>query len=420
MLDILNSPLGAFRDGARSMAFSALIAFANLCYSATPSLAQTSSLCETSVHALREASAIRGLTIKGEVPCTVQEKPAVEAFLHETIASDLPPQKLEMEEIVYKAVGLIPESFEYSRGLVGFLVSQIGGYYDPKRKRFVMAAWLPAVVQRGVAVHELTHALQDQHFDLLALLKRRSSTTDTDIAISALVEGDASAVMYDSERRALGQPTLKDTPSVDSLILVQILGANVGGLGGDVPDSLKSLLIFPYTSGLRFAHALLRAGGYARVTQAYARAPNSSREVLHPEEYLAAGFTPRNPSPEELPGAAADFMPEYTDVIGEFAISSLFNSSPATKSHAARIAQGWVGDRVGVFPRKDDRRLVSWLTRWESQAEAKEFFDAYLAFTETRYSKKISQGVNALDESTSLQIELTGDSVVIQISRLQN
>jgi hypothetical protein len=139
--------------------------------------------------------------------------------------------------------------------------------------------------------------------------------------------------------------------------------------------------------------------------------------VLHPEEYLAASFIPRNPTPEEIPGATSEYLPEYTDVIGEFAISSLFNSSPATKSRAASAAQGWVGDSVGVFPLRDNRRLISWLTRWESQAEAKEFFDGYSTLIETRYSKKISPGMNALNAITSMRIEQAGDAVVIQFTR---
>ncbi len=373
------------------------------------------SLCDISRTALQEASSIRGLVTKQDVPCAVQDKPQVEAFLHETIAVELPPQKLQMEEIAYKAIGLIPESFEYSKELVAFLVSQIGGYYDPKRKQFVMAAWLPATVQRGVAVHELTHALQDQHFNLRSLLNLKSGTTDTDIAISALIEGDASAVMFDSERRVLGERALKDTPSVDSLVLMQVLGANVGAQSGEVPDSLKSLLIFPYTSGLRFAHALLRAGGYERITQAYVRLPNSSREVLHPEDYLAGTFTPRSPLPSELPGATSAYQPEYSDVIGEFGIASLFTGSPATKPNAAASARGWIGDRVGLFPLKDSKREVSWLTRWESDAEAAEFFKAYSAFVEERYATKLTKGIKDLSSTKSIQIAQHNNSVTIRL-----
>ncbi len=60
------------------------------------------------------------------------------------------------------------------------LTSQIGGFYDPKRKYLVMikqgdANGLAKQIGQGMAdkmdevvmVHEMTHSLQDQHFNLV-------------------------------------------------------------------------------------------------------------------------------------------------------------------------------------------------------------------------------------------------------------
>jgi hypothetical protein len=314
-----------------------------------------------------------------------------------------------MEEISYRAIGLIPDSFTYASKLVEFLVSQIGGYYDPKRKQFVMAAWLPASVQFGVAVHELTHALQDQHYNLRRILDLKSGTTDSDIAVSALIEGDASAVMFDYERQKIGQPPIQKEASIDSLILMQVLGASMGPIGGEIPDSLKGLLIFPYTSGLRFVHALLRAGGYQHVSNAYSRLPNSAREILHPDEYLAGTFRPNIPKLNELEGAAESRLPEYSDVLGEFGISSLLSGEASSRSLAAEAAKGWIGDRVGVFPLQNERRLVSWLTRWESEKDAQEFVVAYRAFLRSRYGKDLS----TLTPNKSVRINSSASQVSI-------
>ncbi len=368
-----------------------------------------SSLCDTSRQALVYASTIRNLTAHEPVPCLVQDKPAVTGFIHETIKTDLPPLKLQMEEISYRAIGLIPDSFTYASKLVEFLVSQIGGYYDPKRKQFVMAAWLPASVQFGVAVHELTHALQDQHYNLRRILDLKSGTTDSDIAVSALIEGDASAVMFDYERQKIGQPPIQKEASIDSLILMQVLGASMGPIGGEIPDSLKGLLIFPYTSGLRFVHALLRAGGYQHVSNAYSRLPNSAREILHPDEYLAGTFRPNIPKLNELEGAAESRLPEYSDVLGEFGISSLLSGEASSRSLAAEAAKGWIGDRVGVFPLQNERRLVSWLTRWESEKDAQEFVVAYRAFLRSRYGKDLS----TLTPNKSVRINSSASQVSI-------
>jgi hypothetical protein len=361
-------------------------------------------LCDQSREALVEASSIRGLPVISPVPCTVQDKPLVEAFLHETIKTELPPQKIQMEELAFRAVGLIPDDFNYGKQLVDFLVSQIGGYYDPKEKRFVMAAWLPSSIQHGVAVHELTHALQDQHFGLRKLLNPKAGTTDSDLAISALIEGDASAVMFDEQSRRASKIKLQEMPSVDSLLLFQVLGLNFGAEGGEVPDALKGILIFPYTSGLRFVHALLLKGGYAEIDKAYAAPPKTSREILHPDEFLAASFTPSIPEPSEFPGYSLENQPEYLDTLGEFAISGILSAAARAKPSAALAAKGWVGDRLGIFPLKNQARLISWITRWESERDAQEFLDTYTAFLESRYSTKLATDVTKLSESKSLTI----------------
>jgi len=336
------------------------------------------SLCELATGALKRASEVRGLKPKSDVPCLVQDKAAVTSFIQDTIREDLPPQKLAMEELAYKAIGLIPKSFDYQNRLVEFLVSQIGGYYNPKKKHFVMAGWLPASVQGSVAEHELTHALQDQYYDVGAIVDPKRATTDSGIAASALIEGDASAVMYDCQRSGAGLAQLKDERSIDAVILMQVLGI---GFNGEVPESVKALLIFPYSSGLRFTHALLKEGGYARVDQAYKRIPKSSREILHPEEYLSGSFVPAIPEDAELKNGIGGESLDYTDVLGEFGISSLFTGSAATRDRAALAAQGWVGDKLGVFTAADKTKRIKWITRWESERDAQEFLELYREFS---------------------------------------
>lgn len=351
------------------------------------------SLCALSQQALRNASAVRQLTPRTDVPCIVQDKAAVTRFIEETIREDLPPRKLAQEELAYKAIGMIPDSFDYQHALVEFLVSQIGGYYNPKKKLFVMAGWLPAAVQGGVAVHELTHALQDQYYDLRSVMNVARATTDTGLAVSALVEGDASAVMFDYERRNAGQVSLRELSSVDSIVLLQVLGL---GIGAEVPESIKALLIFPYTSGLRFTHALLTRGGYPEVDRAYARVPSTTREILHPQEYVTRSFVPSIPEANELAGAPAGVVAEYTDVLGEFGISALFRGVAQTKDRGTAAAAGWLGDRVGVFPAQQGVRVISWLTRWESESDAREFAVLYREYLGGLHNTTMGEGETAL------------------------
>jgi hypothetical protein len=348
------------------------------------------------------------------VPCSVQDQKAVQAFIEATIKRDLAPQKLEMEQTAFRAIGMIPDDYDYAKSLVQFLVSQLGGYYDPREKRFVMAAWLPLITQETVAVHELTHALQDQHYSLDKFIDPKSDTSDQSLAHSALIEGDATAVMFDNEKRQNGLPPLSADESIDSIILQQVLGMNVGGQG-DVPDSLKAILVFPYTSGLRFVHAILRRGGYKALDAVYRAPPSSSREILHPDEYLAHSAQLQIPAPHDVPGAAPDRAPEYTDVLGEFSISSLFANSTKTRARGVQAAVGWLGDRLAIFPKNSAGREVVWMTRWQSDADATEFYETYREFIQERYGISVAHERKDLTPTKSLLIERDARTVVIRV-----
>ena len=374
--------------------------------------ADDASLCGETAGILREVSAIRGLSVIRDVPCTVQDKAQVQGFLEETIRRDLAPEKMQMEELVYRTLGIIPDDYDYGTSVVQFLVSQLGGYYDPHRKRFVMAAWLPFMTQRTVAVHELTHALQDQHYSLEVLLDPKSDNSDQNLAHAALAEGDATAVMIDDERRDRGVLPLAQDKNIETLVLQQILGMNIGSQTGSVPESLKATLIFPYSSGLRFVHAILRKGGYGALHAVYKNPPSSSREILHPDEYLAGTFKRNIPSNDEVLSLNGITSVEYSDILGEFVISSIFANEPARRSQGVEAARGWMGDRVVVGPHVNGYRTIVWLTRWEDEKDAREFREAYAGYLSARYNKNVEAGRTQLSDAKAVTMRGDGADIV--------
>ena len=81
---------------------------------------------------------------------------------------------------------------------------------------------MPAAFQTTIAVHELTHALQDQYFDLQKFVDAKTENSDLLLAHSALVEGDATAVMIDYDRIAfLGLKPLATEPNVEAVLLAK-------------------------------------------------------------------------------------------------------------------------------------------------------------------------------------------------------
>lgn len=388
-----------------------------------PAFAVDCSVAETAIEIARS---IRGLRLKHEVPCKVQSKEEVRAYLRKVVDTKIPKEKLESEERIYKLLGVLPVDFDYVSGLVRLYSEQVGGYYDTDARHYVMAAWMPASVQMPIAVHELTHALQDQHYELAAMVEPGKFDTDALLARSALIEGDATAVMLDYSRSITGQGSIADEPSVSAFLMQNILGSLLSSSVNEAPPALQSLMIFPYVSGLHFTHFLLKQGGYAAVDSAFRRLPNSTSEILHPERYASrTSVLPVIPVPElpsRLEAEGAKLLTD--DRLGEFFIANLLGLwiSPV---QASKAANGWAGDRIALYETEGSGHgIVIWDTRWASEKEAEEFFTGLLAASEKRFqssSKTDSAGrafiVNADAEVGNFELTRRGTTVLVAIGK---
>ena len=103
--------------------------------------------------------------------------------------------EIEQEAGMLRAVGLLEgkvDLFESSNKLAK--VGTLGYYsYEDKRIRIRGEKLTPAI--QSTLVHELTHALQDQHFDLSTRFKSLENGEDgASSAYRAIVEGDASRI----------------------------------------------------------------------------------------------------------------------------------------------------------------------------------------------------------------------------------
>src|SRR5581483_8506237 len=132
--------------------------------------------------------------------------------------------------------------------------------------------------------HELTHALQDQHFDISRQGSYRSD--DRTAAFEAVVEGDA-VRMEDAYVESL---TKSDQDAYDA---EQAAGDAAYDAGiKDVPDWLSATTDFPYSVGESFTKAVAAAGGRAAVDRALRTPPPAVAEIMQPARYLQ-GARPR-------------------------------------------------------------------------------------------------------------------------------
>ena len=373
--------------------------------------------CSLVSTAFKIASDIRGLKIKESVPCRLQDKAEVEKYLRDTIELKIPAAKFKNEERAYKIIGFIPQEFDYKNGLIKLYTEQLGGYYEPEGNFYAMASWMPGMMQMPIAVHELTHALQDQHFDLNALMGDQTQESDLMLARSAVVEGDATAVMLNYARKLSGQPSIAKDKSISGFMVQNIAGAMFSNALHSAPSTLQALLIFPYVSGLNFVHTALKTDGFPGVNKIFKRLPESTEEILHPEKYLKGvrdfREIPLEPGPEGYDRQGESST--YSDRIGEFMIAALLGSylSPVEGSKAAA---GWAGDRIQLFePVGDAPGTVIWNTEWDTKVDADEFFQALTAAYEKRFAVKATGTDNIRDFADKtigeLRVQQTGNKV---------
>lgn len=357
-----------------------------------PARAKPDADCRIADTAIEISKSLRKLSMKQEVPCKLQSRPQVEKYLRDTLTEKIPPGRIADEGKVYEILGLVPPGYDYLNSLIKLYTEQLGGYYDPETHSYVMADWLPEAMQMSIAVHELTHALQDQHFHLEDFIDETNDPSDKLMARSALVEGDATLVMFEFTRQASGQPPLMDEKSVSAVMMQNIAGAMMSASLSNAPPALQAMLIFPYVSGLRFVHAIAKERGVRGIDDAFRSPPASSEEILHPELYLRKkkSFTiPALPPPPTDAPQVSGKAP-FEDTLGEFAISALLGTYiPAPDS--SRAASGWGGDKLGYFPPADGRGAVLlWRTAWDTPKDAKEFFSLLRAAYEKRFNAKAS------------------------------
>jgi hypothetical protein len=280
-----------------------------------------------------------------------------------------PVARRRADEETLELLGLLEPGADL-RSISGSLFGdQVAGFYNPRTKRLAVvrnASGGAPLVEITLA-HELTHALEDQHFGLRD--EDTPGVEDASSAYAALVEGSATAVMTEYAERYPGSVSLGDA-------LTSLLDS-AGGTG--LPPYIEASALFPYLRGEQFVDELRRVGGWRLVNAAYERPPSSTEQIIHPEKYLKV----EQPDPVVLKvPLTAPWRRVARGSVGEFDTSQLLQSrGPAVAEDAAA---GWGGGtyelwRNGPLPdpacpapcAKRDALVVAW--KWDSATDAREF-----------------------------------------------
>jgi hypothetical protein len=353
-----------------------------------PAASSAEDLCAGARKLLKDVASIRGLPVGSGFACRVENRSQVETFIRASAAERLPHSRLQYEEELLRLLGVIPRDYPYFEGMVALYTSQLGGYYDPKTKTIVMADWMPEELQRTIAIHELTHLLQDQTFNLQKLVGTEIVETDQALAHAAIVEGDASVLTFDAEFKKKGAGRVADLQKLPPLNVVSQEEKVLEGKQPYVPDALMALILFPYEEGGNFSHSLLKRGGYKAIDKALKTPPETTREVLHPEVYHER-VSGRVAIDSQLPEPPSDIV--YQDTLGEFFVGAALSSTIKSVKTRKEVASFLLKDRAYLVESKGGQRTGVWVTVW-SNNESAQIFANYL-----RIHLRESRGVQSDD-----------------------
>ncbi len=386
----------------------------------------------------KQVAEIRGLELLGPIQKGIKQREELRATLIEKLAEEVSDEQIAAEGKVYARLGLIGEDVDYKQVLLDVLTEQIAGFYDQKAKELYIMRGIPLSLQRPAMAHELFHAIQDQHFDILSLQEPFSTVENGDFALarSALIEGDATVVMFDFSLYEAGtlpqdgaksivdipmfanilqQLTFEDLTAIESM-----LGGGSSGFGapsaGDTamakaPAIFREMLMFPYFAGMRFIVSVRRNKAWSDVDAIYKNAPVSTEQIMHPERYFEGD------EPEILAFDPSKALPGhekiYDSVMGEFqTLLFLKEQGPGQGFNPSAAAAGWDGDRLLAYE-KDGKVVVVHLSVWDTINDAREYYDAGVKLMEKRHPGTTSSATGKHGQS-ACRVNEKGERIYVE------
>lgn len=287
-----------------------------------------------------ETERIRGLEFLSPPDVAIISADELADRVRAEIEEELDPDEIIIDEALFELLGILDPEIDLARTLADLYAEQVAGFYDNETRELVIAGdteFTP--LTRLIVVHELIHALTDQHFDFASTLDAlvEEERYHEAAAIQALAEGDATyfEILYlqslsaGEQFEAVAESLEADTTVLDSL-----------------PEWFGRDIIFPYDQGFVFVERLVFDGGIAGLDQAYHLFPETTEQILHPDLYFALepGRDVALPANALLPGYDV-----YED--GEFGEWNLrlYLLDGASAGDAVIGSAGWGGDAYRIL-----------------------------------------------------------------------
>ncbi|MEO8424344.1 MAG: hypothetical protein ABI595_10620 [Actinomycetota bacterium] len=313
----------------------------------------------------QQVESVRGLRYTSRVDVKALTQEQIDRRLTKNFDRTYPVDFYARRSQAWGTIGVIPAGTSIRDALLAFQTGQVVGFYNPANGQLVYIGDADlSLSERFILAHELTHAIDDQHFGLGRL--------------------DSIVAKCDDEAFTAGLGAIEGSAQffATQVILRFPSDAAVGG-GGDggslegVPPFISNLQLWPYDAGMAFVQDLDDRGGTPLVDRALTTFPLSTEQIIHPERWPYD-----TPQPVDVPDLGPALGAGWRDLdvmtVGE-AWLQLMLELRLDADDAGRAATGWDG---GLYRAWTDgsRTAVVLRTVWDSTADAQEFFDSMRAW----------------------------------------
>ncbi len=296
--------------------------------------------------------------------------------------------ELEIGEGLYKLLGLMPEEDSLEQYYKDLFTAGVVGFYDDDTKEVVVPIHSEGIslLDRQILIHELVHALTDQHFDFSALAAKLDEADEEDAlaALGALIEGDAMLVeethfndLSSREQRELSRETRIEPPEATDTRAI--------------PYFVTESISFYYIAGRRFVGQLEGKGGMEAINAAYIDPPVSTEQAYFPGSYpgevpLDVEHPIADVSGYELARSATwgeyGFETMFNQIFGILSPIGFLDPWEPDDSEYRESVKGWGGDRYSLWSRGAETAFA--LTyRGDETSDASEMYEEMQNFVST-------------------------------------
>lgn len=237
-------------------------------------------------------------------------------------------REVEATGRVLQALELMADDVDLAAAVESYLGDAVLGFYDAPTGALVVRGAQTTAYVKTVLVHELTHALDDQHFDL-DRPELDDAEDESAAAFSALAEGDAVRV------EQLYLRSLDEDERGRAVAEQRAFGRSIEV--PDLPPFVVQLIGFPYIAGPPFVDALVERGGERLVDTTFGAPPTTTESILRPDRFLA-----REAQVDVTPPAAEGQVFDH-GVMGAWAITTILGDAVGSEQ-ARQAVEGWAGD----------------------------------------------------------------------------